>query len=224
MAELYVVRHAQASFGTADYDRLSAVGERQGVWLGEYFAERDLVFDRMVIGTLRRHEETLQLILRGMRCEVERFEQNPALDEYDFRALFDALGDQHRGLKAMADRSTQDFFKALKQVLHLWSRGLIEAPIPETWDQFQGRVAAAMRDIRSGGSRRVLVVTSGGPMGAMAQQVLQAPADAAIALNMQIRNSSFCQYYFNAEGFQLASLNNVPHLDRAGRREFLTYG
>ena len=38
MAELYLVRHGQASFGAADYDRLSERGEQQSVWLGEYFA------------------------------------------------------------------------------------------------------------------------------------------------------------------------------------------
>ncbi|NPC53888.1 histidine phosphatase family protein, partial [Corallococcus exiguus] len=29
MAELYLVRHGQASFGAADYDRLSERGEQQ---------------------------------------------------------------------------------------------------------------------------------------------------------------------------------------------------
>lgn len=47
MAELYLVRHGQASFGTENYDRLSALGEQQGVWLGEYFARQDIVFDRV---------------------------------------------------------------------------------------------------------------------------------------------------------------------------------
>ncbi|HEX5612745.1 MAG TPA: phosphoglycerate mutase family protein, partial [Burkholderiales bacterium] len=48
MAELYLVRHAQASFGTEDYDRLSELGRRQARWLGEYFAERGMRFDRVV--------------------------------------------------------------------------------------------------------------------------------------------------------------------------------
>ncbi|MBN8464677.1 MAG: histidine phosphatase family protein, partial [Dechloromonas sp.] len=66
MAELYLVRHGQASFGTGDYDRLSALGERQGVWLGEYFGERGIAFDRVVTGSLRRHRQTADAIFRGL--------------------------------------------------------------------------------------------------------------------------------------------------------------
>jgi len=62
MAELYLVRHAQAAFGTDDYDRLTELGHRQARWLGEYFAERGMGFDRVLTGTLRRHRETLQAI------------------------------------------------------------------------------------------------------------------------------------------------------------------
>ena len=44
MAELVLVRHGQASFGAADYDKLSDLGWRQSRWLGEYFAERGITF------------------------------------------------------------------------------------------------------------------------------------------------------------------------------------
>ena len=43
-----MVRHAQASFGTDDYDRLSELGHRQAGWLGEYFRYRGLTFDQVV--------------------------------------------------------------------------------------------------------------------------------------------------------------------------------
>ena len=59
MAELVLVRHAQASFGADDYDKLSELGWRQSRWLGEYFAERGIAFDRVVRGSLRRHAETI---------------------------------------------------------------------------------------------------------------------------------------------------------------------
>lgn len=36
MSELYLVRHAQASFGAANYDQLSDLGHRQSRWLGEH--------------------------------------------------------------------------------------------------------------------------------------------------------------------------------------------
>ena len=89
MAELFMVRHGQASFGTDDYDRLSALGERQGEWLGEYFAERGFVFDRVLAGSMRRQRSTAAAILRGLGastgCEeldglhlVRELQQSPA--------------------------------------------------------------------------------------------------------------------------------------------------
>jgi broad specificity phosphatase PhoE len=74
------------------------------------------------------------------------------------------------------------------------------------------------------GGKRVLVVSSGGPIAVIAQQVPQAPAAAAIALNMQIRNSSVSQYVFNENAMSLVSFNALPHLERAERRELVTYG
>ena len=58
MAQLFLVRHGQASYGAADYDRLSELGWRQARWLGEHFAERGIRFDVHVRGTPRRHDET----------------------------------------------------------------------------------------------------------------------------------------------------------------------
>src|ERR1700760_4925423 len=98
MAELYLVRHGQASFGSSDYDVLSEVGERQGVWLGEYFAQRDLKFDRVMTGGMRRHRQTLDAIGRGMGCSFSDTEQHAGLNEYDFQALFDGLDDAHQEL------------------------------------------------------------------------------------------------------------------------------
>lgn len=224
MAELYLVRHGQASFGSSDYDVLSDVGERQGVWLGEYFAQRDLKFDRVMTGGMRRHRQTLDAICRGMGCSFGDTEQHLGLNEYDFQALFDGLDDSYQELKAWRGASRREFYPCLKRVLQLWSQDKIRGPIPETWREFQRRVGAARQAIQQGSGARVLVVTSGGVMAAIAQQVLHAPADAAISLNLQIRNSSFCQFFFNRDAFHLASFNSDPHLDHAERRSFRTFG
>jgi broad specificity phosphatase PhoE len=224
MAELYLVRHGQASLGADDYDQLSDVGEQQGIWLGEYFAQRDIAFDRVMTGTLRRHAQTVDAIRRGLGvsridCEIHR-----GLDEYDFHALFRALGDEHSALAERATRSPRDFFKALREVLQLWTEGVLDGRAPETWREFQQRVADARAAIQQGSGQRVLVVSSGGVIAALTQQVLQAPAATAIALNMQIRNSSVSHYFFNRETLHLSSFNGIGHLDDPQRRAFQTYG
>ncbi|MBP0594426.1 histidine phosphatase family protein [Paraburkholderia sp. LEh10] len=224
MAELFLVRHGQASLGADDYDRLSDVGERQGIWLGEYFAQRDIAFDRVMSGTLRRHAQTVDAIRHGLRALPAECEIHPGLDEYDFHALFRALGETHRQLAEQATRSPRDFFKALRQVLHLWAEGALDGGVPETWRAFQQRVADARAAIQQGSGQRVLVVSSGGVIAALTQQILQAPAATAIALNMQIRNSSVSHYFFNRDALHLSSFNGIGHLDDPQRRAYQTYG
>ena len=46
MSELFLVRHAQASFGKADYDQLSELGVNQSRWLGEYFRRQGIEFTK----------------------------------------------------------------------------------------------------------------------------------------------------------------------------------
>jgi broad specificity phosphatase PhoE len=224
MAELYLVRHGQASLGADDYDRLSDVGEQQGIWLGEYFAQRDIGFDRVMTGTLRRHAQTVDAIRRGLGLPHIDCEIHPGFDEYDFHALFRALGDEHSALAERATRGPRDFFKALREVLQLWTEGALDGRAPETWLAFQQRVADARDAIQRGSGQRVLVVSSGGVIAALTQQVLQAPAATAITLNMQIRNSSVSHYFFNRDTLHLSSFNGIGHLDDPQRRAFQTYG
>ncbi len=224
MAELFLVRHGQASFGADNYDLLSARGEQQSVWLGEYFARQGIVFDRVICGTLRRHEQTVDGILRGMGRAGVGYDQHPGLNEYDFSGLFAALGDDHPVVTKMAAGSMRDHYRALKEMLHLWSQDKIRGPVPETWAQFQQRVADARAAIQNGAGQRVLAVSSGGPIAVTLQQAVAAPASSAIALNLQIRNSSISQYFYNAESFHLASFNGIPHLEDPERHEYRTYG
>ena len=228
MAELYLVRHGQASFGAENYDELSPSGRTQSLWLGEYFAQAKLRFDRVVVGTMQRHRQTADAILAAMGGPQVEIAQDAGLNEYDFQALFASLGEEGLPLGLSAGLSAasakKDFYKGLRQVLQLWADDRLPGRVPETWHQFQARVQRARIDIQRTGGRSVLVVSSGGPIAVTAQQVLQAPDATAIALNMQIRNSSVCQYVFNDGAMSLVSFNSVPHLERAERHEFVTYG
>jgi phosphohistidine phosphatase SixA len=52
---LFLVRHAQASFLSQNYDQLSARGETQARLLGEYWAKHNVAFDRVCSGPAVRH-------------------------------------------------------------------------------------------------------------------------------------------------------------------------
>jgi len=54
-------------------------------------------------------------------------------------------------------------------------------------------------------------------------EILQAPAQAAIELNLQFRNSAFCEIFVSPRSMRLVSFNCIPHLDRPDRADAITY-
>ncbi|HEY2976396.1 MAG TPA: phosphoglycerate mutase family protein, partial [Burkholderiaceae bacterium] len=93
MGTLYLVRHGQASFGTDDYDRLSDLGTRQCERLGQYFRDRNVRFDGVITGTLKRHVQSFEAIARGLQVEHEPLAMS-GLNEYDSEAVVRAIHPQ----------------------------------------------------------------------------------------------------------------------------------
>jgi len=223
MATLYLVRHGQASFAAENYDRLSELGRRQSVWLGEYFAERGLVFARAVCGTLERQRDTARAILETMGSGLAA-EEHPGWNEYSGEALYKAyLGDEWARARAQGD--VRSVYRTIKAALAAWSADQLPGPLPETWGGFGERIAAAMHAACAGlpDDANVLAASSGGAIGRSVADLLQAPAQTAIELNLQFRNSGFCEIFFSPRSMRLISFNCVPHLERNGRREAITY-
>jgi broad specificity phosphatase PhoE len=223
MAILYLVRHGQASFASANYDRLSELGRQQSVWLGDYFAERGIVFARAVCGTLERQRETARAVLDTMGSTLTAAE-HPGWNEYSGEALYKAyLGDEWANARAKGD--VRSVYRTIKAALAAWSEDKLPGPLPESWRDFGGRIAAAMKSACSGlpDDAYVLASTSGGAIGRGVADLLQAPAQTAIELNLQFRNSGFCEIFFSPRSMRLISFNCVPHLDRSDRREAITY-
>jgi len=213
-----LVRHAQASFGTDDYDRLSELGWRQSRWLGEYFAERGVSFDRVVRGSLRRHAETLAGIGEGMGAGLA-CEENKGLDEYDSHALLRAYG----GSETPQGNDRRQHFRLLREALYAWTDGTPGGAPHEPFAEFRGRVLAALAAIRESKARRVLVMSSGGPISTILAEVLGMPARGVVDLNLQTRNTGISQLQSGASRIHCVSFNNVPHLERPGRSDALTY-
>ena len=223
MATLYLVRHGQASFAAENYDCLSPLGQQQSAWLGEYFAECGIVFSRVACGTLDRQRQTARAILAAMGSSLTA-EEHPGWNEYSGEALYKAyLGDELAQARAKGD--VRAVYRAIKAALEAWSEDKLEGPLPETWVGFGERIAAAMRSACAGlpSDANLLVASSGGAIGRAVADLLQAPARAAIELNLQFRNSGFCEIFFSQRSMRLVSMNCVPHLDRGDRREAITY-
>ena len=224
MAELILVRHGQASFGEDDYDKLSELGWRQSRWLGEHFAERGAAFDRVIRGSLRRHVETLNGIAEGMGRALDGSE-DPRLNEYDSHALLSA---HLKGKPLPESGDRREHFRILREAMYAWTDGTLLSGNPdgaplEPFAEFRRRVLGALTELRGGAVKRVLVVSSGGPISTILAEVLGMPQRGVVDLNLQTRNTGISELQAGASRIHCVSFNNVPHLDRPDRAGALTY-
>ncbi len=221
MAELYVVRHGQASFGAANYDKLSELGWQQARWLGQWFAQQGLHFDRFVTGTLVRHQETLQGIAQGLQLQPNQVQEVAGLNEYDSAVMLKARLGEFSETDFSKDR--RFYFRELREALYAWSDAQLDPPNYQSFAQFRAGVIDGLKQACAPGAQRVLLVSSGGPISNMVGHVLQTPNRVTVDLNLQTRNASVTQFAFNERSLNLMSFNNVPHLLEPGREHAVTY-
>lgn len=223
MAVLLVVRHAQASFGSEDYDRLSPLGRQQAMWLGEHFAARGLRFHRVVAGSLKRQVETAQTLLAAMGTHEQTVQTLPGLNEYPAEALYAShTGGRDPLIHQRAD--ARDYWRTFRQAMLAWAADALP-DVPERWDAFGARVRAAISEASNGAGRDdlVLVVSSGGAIGRLIADTVGAPAATAIDFNLQFRNTGLCELILASAGLRLLSYNAVPHLEAPERRHAITF-
>lgn len=223
MALVFLVRHAQASFGTADYDRLSDRGLQQSRWLGEYFAERGVHFARVTTGTLRRQRDTAACLLSTLGADENQIDTDPGLNEYHGERIWAA----HTGGADAVARQKADYrgyWQTFREAMLAWSQDRL-SDVPETWDAFGERMRAALLASVEGLGRddTALVVSSGGAIGRLMGALTGASAASCIEFNLQFRNTGFCELIAHNGQLRLTSFNNIPHLERADRRGSITF-
>jgi broad specificity phosphatase PhoE len=221
MGNLYLVRHGQASFGAADYDQLSALGARQCVRLGEYFRGKGLVFDAVIRGSLRRHEQSLAGIVEGLG-QSPTLTVAPGLNEYDSEALIAAIHADPLSAPASPE-AYRHHFRLLRQGLARWIEGRTAPVGMPSHADFVAAIVAVLDQIRQRHDGNVLLVSSGGPIATAVAHVLDAPRQTAIELNMRIRNSAITEFAFTPKRHMLQVFNHLPHLDQAEYSDWVTY-
>lgn len=222
MGTLYLVRHGQASFGADDYDKLSELGHKQSVRLGEYFGQKGIRFDAVICGTLRRHAETLAGIRAGLRQDGEHLSW-PGLNEYDSEAVIATIH-PHKLEKPTSPEMYRHHFRLLRDGLQQWMAGVVSPRGMPSYSDFAAGVAGALDHVRGKHhGQNVLLVSSGGPISTAVGQVLGTSAEATIELNLRIRNSSVTEFAFTPKRHMLLSYNNVPHLDDPRYADWVTY-
>lgn len=221
MGNLYLVRHGQASFGAADYDNLSELGHRQSVRLGEYFAQKGLQFEAVIVGTLRRHAQTWTGIAKGAGLTHEALEW-PGLNEYDSAAVIKAIHPTPLE-KPDTPEMYRHHFRLLRDGLTQWMNGVVSPQGMPSYDAFVEGVTSALDHVRQRHTGNVLIVSSGGPISTAVGHVLGTTPETTIELNLRIRNSSVTELAYTPKRHMLVTYNTLPHLDDAPYADWVTY-
>lgn len=220
MGVIYVVRHGQAAFGTEHYDQLTEIGFTQARLLGAHFGRRKITFDAVFTGTLRRQIETADALL-ATHPELDASARAimPGLDEYKPEAILQAFtGEFPAPFSAGAARRDpvviREHFRLLREALLAWAEDRTQPTGMMPFKEFQdGAVGALLEARQRYPNGHVLVVSSGGAIGAMVAQGLNAPPATAVELNLRIRNSSLTEYASTPRRHHLLSFNGLPHLE-----------
>lgn len=228
MGVLYLLRHGQASFGAADYDRLSPTGLRQSALLGRALQLRGVQPTAVFSGTMQRHRETADGALAAWaeananaNAGPTARTEHPGINEFDHQAVIVAAEPRYADpLTMMADmaaggdprRAFQHFFRA---AVMRWVGGAHAADYAEPWAAFKSRSLAAFDELaaHSAGKATVLAFTSGGFISAVCARLLGLPDEGAFTINWTLANTGITKVVVGRDGAHLVSLNEHAHLE-----------
>ena len=222
MGTLYLVRYGQASFGADDYDQLSPLGLQQAQRLGAHWLAHGQRFDTVLMGTLRRHAQTLDGIAQGLPG-LPAPQVLPSLDEYDSLALIRAIHTEPLQ-KPNTPELYRHHFRLLCDAIAQWMAGVISPQGMPSWEDFSLGVRRVLDQVRRDhADQNVLLVSSGGPISTAVGEVLGTAPEVTIALNMRIRNSAVTEFSVSPKRLMLQTFNTLPHLHAQEHQALITH-
>jgi broad specificity phosphatase PhoE len=219
MGRLVLIRHGQASYGQADYDRLSPTGEQQARALGPTLAALGL--DALYVGPLRRQQQTAAFA--GETASLPAPTTLPELAEYPafdmvtrFLPKLVAEDPAFAALPTKPSRELAD--RAFHRILHAWGRDEWQVEGVERVSEFAARVRRGLETAIAGG-RKVGVVTSAGPIGVAVGLVYGVGEHRMVRTSVVVRNASISELVYRSASFawepeqvSLLTFNSVGHL------------
>lgn len=221
MSQILLVRHGQASWGAADYDVLSELGERQSFVLGEALAARGVRPDLLVRGSMRRHRQTTEQALAGAGWPHGDAVVDEGWDEFDHEQVFALHPPAYGEGEEMSRAQFQEWFDG---AMIRWAGGDYDHDYDESFTAFGDRVDAALRRTaeRLAGKETAVVFTSGGAIARVVISLLGGSPHTWAQLNPVTVNSSITKVVVGRRGMTLVSFNDHSHLEAAGDG-FITY-
>lgn len=233
MSELILVRHGQASFGKASYDKLSDTGIEQAKVLSRHWLATGERFDHAYCGTLLRQRETVAELLPLVDGEPGAATIKPALNEYNGDPLMRIYLRDHRGDSEdefeWPIKDPKKFQLLFEKATAKWIVGELVPNDEDTefehFHDFQQRVHGVIDEIMSDhqSGSKILISTSGGVIAMALQRVLQFPNEHVITTNWMVHNSAVTRIRYGRGRLSLSQFNNLAHLEKNDLAHMVTY-
>lgn len=233
MGAIHLIRHGQASFGKANYDKLSPLGIEQSAHAGLHFAHAGIQFHKVAAGEMVRHRETMEHCLQAM--QQDNADSAPwitsAFNEFDHEEVVARFRPEFEDKAALASylanqpRPAAAFQVIFDQAMRRWLSGQHDRDYKESWLEFRDRCITGFTALleHCAAGEHVAVFTSGGPISIITQHLLGVPDEHVLKLNYAMINASITKIFYNGERVSLSSFNSYSHLESAANPMLVTY-
>jgi len=220
MGALYLIRHGQASFGSQNYDALSALGHQQGHAVGQALKARGVTPEAVVAGTMQRHQETARAAQLAMVLDVP-MRVHAGVNEFDHENVIEVAepryADKAMMMAEMAAsgeprRAFQTFFQ---DAVARWVGGNHDAEYAEPWSAFKLRCVAALDELvrQTPPKGQLVVFTSGGVISVVCAHLLGLHDSQAFTINWTLANAGITKINVGRDGLHLLSVNEHAHVE-----------
>jgi broad specificity phosphatase PhoE len=228
---LYLIRHGQASYGEADYDRLSARGAEQARAVGAWLAK--VKIDALYSGPLKRQVQTAEHAIDAaralgvtlpVRAQLDELAEYPAFEmlrhmlprltaedprfaalESPGRAGTRSAAEGRRGESIETSPTPKLLDKAFHAILTKWASNEWVTDEVENVSAFVARVRTGVVSVLASApaGARIACVTSAGPIAVAVGLTFGIPEARMVRQSIVIRNASVTELKFRSQSFSL---------------------
>lgn len=225
---LYLVRHGQASAGTADYDRLSDRGIRQATLVGEHFRSDGVSTPTAHwSGSMKRQRQTAGFA-HPVAHDAGSIPTHHGLNEYDHHSVHGHFEpDYHAKRDEDTDMKASMTFDEYHTIVQSWVRHepFHDAPYEgERFDSFEQRCLDAVKEIAQATTQEhTALYTSGGVIAVVTAALTGMEREALTQHIWTIKNASITTLNFSNGQLNVESMNDVAHLEKHDDPDLITY-
>lgn len=220
MARLYLVRHAQASFGKENYDQLSDLGYMQSAYIPKHFeTNTHFPINAIYRGDMLRHQQTFEHSFKDTQAAII-----PGLNEFNHENVLHVhrpeIADRDKAMMlVMSQPNPKQFVEdEFDMAMNKWMLEEGTSSYVESFKHFKERATAALQQIisesRKEKHKEVVAITSGGVISLLVADILGLPQNKLASLNTNIANTSVTGLLFNDNKITLTYFNNYSHLPK----------